>query len=231
MVFEEVANTILDFADYGLVVLILLLVWEIIQFIKGGTDAKTKSVSELNLTDWSKSPILKMSGFNRWRRRANTAQLNTYLEEQKETELLNEAVKQAQEALAKANQIVNSASIDSTSRNDLMRETRQLKVKLGDARKEYKGVNRNTWRMYRRTNTVLEKMKKKDEDTTQLIALENNILKLHKENVTELDKVLAEFANMGKALDEVDKVKLPSPLALKKKTGLMIHLEKKNKLK
>ena len=207
MVFEELATGVINFVKYGETILVILLIWEGFKFIGtfGGGAGKVAN----RMVDWKKSPVL--NAIKRQKGRANTRLLNEYLEEQKETTLLDEAVKAAKEALAGVQTVLAAKQMTFVVRMQLFGKTASGKLgvvldlgeKLKTAKQEYRRVNRNTWRQERSVGEIIKKMRAAGMDVKQLLALEANILKLHKECADELNTVLTHYAKMDAAIKAV----------------------------
>lgn len=214
MVFEELAKSMLTFVNYGITIVFILIIVEVIKLISfGGTGA---AVSR-RLTDWQKSPVLKFLGLTKVQQaRAKTRLLSEYVEEQKATGLLDDARAAAQDALREVQHTKAGAQITEKERDDTIQKIEGLRDKLKEARGEYRRVNKATWRQERQMGPILQKLKDEGQNVNDLVSLENNILKLHKEIIDEVDNALNQFDKMKadvKALKDEPATHFPLTIA------------------
>lgn len=189
--FEQLSKAILNFVNFGITILVLLLIWEGIRFIAGPKGETAKAVGS-RLTDWKKSPVLNM--IKKGRSRYRTRLLNDYLQEQKETQFLDRAVKAAQKALAAVEKARSDKEFKTEGeRDEMVKAIEEVEKHLKAVKHRYRRVNKATWRQEREMGPLLEKMRKGGKDVKDLITLENNLLKIHKDCVTEADKVISHY--------------------------------------
>lgn len=189
--FEQLSKAILNFVNFGITILVLLLIWEGIRFI-AGPKGETAKATGARLTDWKKSPVLNM--IKKERSRYRTRLLNDYLQEQKETQFLDGAVKAAQKALVAVEKARSDKEFKTEGeRDEMVKAVEEVEEHLKAVKHRYRRVNKATWRQEREMGPLLEKMRKEGKDVNDLITLENNILRLHKECITEADKVIGHY--------------------------------------
>lgn len=181
MVLEELGQNILNLVNYGITVIIILMAIEAWRFFShGGTAGKVGA----GLTDWDKSPVLNF--IKKRQGRSKTKLLNEYLEEQKETELLNKAVESVNNALAEVKKIQSAGKINKAERDAFLTVVSDVPTKINAAEKEYRRLNRRTWRSERDMKPIIEKMEDAKMDVGDLQKLEEHILILHKECADEI---------------------------------------------
>ncbi|MEK6951039.1 MAG: hypothetical protein AABX13_04930 [Nanoarchaeota archaeon] len=193
--FEQLAKAILNFVNFGITILTILLIWELIRLVMGPKPGEAASAVGNRLTDWKKSPVLKAikKGRGRW----NTRMLNEYLQEQKETQFLNEAVKASQNALAAVEKVRGAKEITSEKeRDEMVNAVEELEAHLKAVKHRYSRVKRATFRQERALEPLIKKWREAGKDVQELIALENNLLKLHKECLAEVDTVMNHYGRL-----------------------------------
>lgn len=211
--FATIGKVVLKLVNWGITIIVILLIIEIIRLFYRVT-GKTAGKAAARLTDWDKNPVLNALGWTKKaKRRENTKLLNEYIQEQKTTNMLQEAEKVAQEALLQIKDFVKHRGISTaTERDKFLEKIEQLGNHLTDVRREYRRVNRATWRQEREMDKILKRLKETEQDVSQITTLENDILKLHKEAVEELDTVLDIFNGFKKPLQFLAKLKTPATL-------------------
>ena len=218
MVFEELANNILTFVNYGITVLVIMLIVEFFKFIfAGGTGTAIGS----HLTDWSKSPVLNW--IKKQKRQEQTKAINEYLQEGEEVKLLSGAVVAANDALKPTEKLLSVGVVGELAELDkVLDKLGKAGDALRKAQDHYRSVNKATFRQEREFGKLLNKLREEGKDVTQFTALENNILRLHKEIVSEISKVLTHYeaANGSKQFIQKTRDKIKgSAFPLTFKTG------------
>lgn len=145
-------------------------------------------------------------------RRQKTSQINQYIEDEKELELLGNVRVQKELVLKIINTIEGAGQIvDSAENTKLVKGVEAVEKKLETAKKEFRTVLRNTLRQVRASDKAItqhsknkQELQNKDKDIENLKTLENLILKKHKEARDALDKALVEAAV---AIKEAQKLK------------------------
>ncbi len=191
---EQLAKVILNFVNFGITILVFMLIWEGIRLVAGPKGETAKAVGG-RLTDWKKSPVLNL--IKKGRGRYRTRLLNEYLQEQKETQFLNGAVQAAQNALAAVEKVRGAKEINSEQeRDELVKAVEEVETHLKAVKQRYGRVNRATFRQERALGPLFEKWREAGKDVKDLMALENNILKLHKECLTEVNNVINHYEKL-----------------------------------
>ncbi len=205
MVFEQLANAVLSFVNWGITIVVIMLIWEIIQFIRGGTEDRGES----KLTDWESNPVLNKLGWTKKAKaaekvrhaasREETAMLNEYVEEKKELELLDDAVTQAQEFFTMVAGAAKSSKIDEASLKSKFKEVDTAVKKAG---KETDKLKRNTWRERRKMKELYKSLGDagvSKGELDKLRSLEDLVLKSHVYVITNLASAAAAI-NRGNSM-------------------------------
>ncbi len=213
LAFEQLAKGILNFVNFGITILAIMLIWEGIRFIagpKGGTAAAVGS----RLTDWKKSPVL--NAIKKGTGRYKTRLLNEYVQEQRETTNLGEAVKAAKEALAVVEKFRSAKELKNEGeQKELVDAVEKVEEHLKAVKRQYRRVNRATWRQERAIEPIIKKWGEAGKDTKNLMALENNLLRKHKEALAEVDKVVHQYEQLKGDLKAVkDQKSFPASLSV-----------------
>ena len=201
MVLENVAQNILDFVNYGITLIVLMLLWEVFKFFSGPSAVAAGGTLAGGVKD------LLTRKAKKWAHGDSAKLLNEYLEEQKETSLLHDTVESAEAALTETERIIGDKEIaDEAHRDEYVELLKDVGHKLDAARGQYRQVKRATFRQERKTGELLEKLDDRGMDTKGIKALENNILKLHQECIVELDTVLTHYGKIKSEMRAVEKL-------------------------
>lgn len=202
---ETLAQQILKFVSYGIFILVIMLIWEVIQWFRGGTEDKEKRTFA-NLTDWSKSPVLNM--FRKHSRRKKVRLLNEQIEEEKGFRAIDNIREKILEAASFIKSLLGKSNFSNTGdRNKLVTRVELVKKAIVNAKNEYKRVTRSTWRQETETKRLLDQLKEKGQKTEDLEALENDILALHKQAKEDLDKALGVYdTQVGPLIQVISKL-------------------------
>lgn len=216
MVFEQLAQAVLGFVNWGITIVVIMLIWEVIQFIRGGTDDRSEGSSGIG----KKSLGEIKEGFNKWTgrdevekkkkitrdaSRQETAELNEYIEEKNELELLDEAVTKSQEFL----QLVGEAQKSPTKAlTPLTSKIKELNKAVTDAGNETNKLKRNTWRERSKMKNLLKSLSDAEVskgDLDKIRALEDQVLKRHDYVITNLTSAAAALRRGNSALTNASK--------------------------
>lgn len=198
MVFEQLAQAVLSFVNWGITIVVVMLIWEIIQFIRGGTEDRgtgssgigKKSLGEIkdSFNEWTgRADVEKKKKITREASREETALLNEYVEEKDELQKIDEAVNEAQACL----KVVDSslAVKSKVPVNSVKDSFDTLSKKVDKAVKETNRLKRNTWRERRRMKQLyeaLEEININEKELQNLKVMENYILVKHNEVIQNL---------------------------------------------
>src|SRR3989338_4982344 len=175
MVFEQLANAVLSFVNWGITIVVIMLIWEIIQFIRGGTEERgdgtsgigKKSLGEIKevFNKWTgRDEVEKKKKVKRAASREETKLLSEYIEEKKELGLIEEAQQKLLEFETVVNGAVSSKSIPKTKFTEAYKN---LVDAVEEAGKETNRLKRVTFRQERRSGQLIKELEKaevKDKD-------------------------------------------------------------------
>jgi len=224
MVFEQLANAVLSFVNWGITIVVIMLIWEIIQFIRGGTEERgdgtsgigKKSLGEIKegFNKWTgRDEVEKKKKVKRAASREETKLLSEYIEEKKELGLIEEAQQKLLEFETVVNGAVSSKSIPKTKFTEAYKN---LVDAVEEAGKETNRLKRVTFRQERRSGQLIKELEKaevKDKDLNELRSLENYILQNHDKLIKEIATAFATLKDsglIGKAVKVIAKSKAAS---------------------
>ncbi len=165
------------------IILLISLVQALMSFASGHTGNK---LDAKNTAQWIYN---KAKGGER---RKKTALLNEYIEEEKELKLLDEALVARNEAVDYVSDILRVAGgfKNEVAKNMMIGLIEAVANKLHDAKREFRRVNKRTWRQETRFQDLIKEFKDKSKDVKRLEVLENDVLQKHKEAIDALDKAI-----------------------------------------
>lgn len=210
MVFEDLAKAVLDFVDWGVTIIIILIIWEVIQLVKVATEKGYKSGPSSQARGWA------AGAFKRWRHSSNTKQLNEYLEDQKEAQFITNLRKARLDATDAVSHLLGSKEM---TKGDLARLGESLDAvhdRLDEALHEFRKLDRKTLQQERGTKKLFDVMADKGLKVTNLKVYEDNILKLHKETKELLNEAATHFKE--KVLEKYTLLKTLAEEGVKAKT-------------
>ena len=208
--FEAVALNILNFVNWGITLLVFMLIWEVIQFIRGGET----SVSDVTRTgsewfDKAKSWVGakgEEKKVKRSARREKTAALNEYVEEKKEVELM----KTVAENLNAFFGIVNTGLSKGIDNKKVFVKSYDAVTKaLKELTNETSRLKRVTFRSERRTDQLLKDLEEADADDKQLKqarALERDILAQHDQVEQKVKRLAGLNSDISTNVRELEKL-------------------------
>lgn len=212
-------NYILEFVNYGVIVILILIAVEVFKVIFSGGKKEGEEPKTGEEKGW----------WSKWREKAKNAArkektklLNETIVEQKEIDLLDGTVQSAKKALDSVNKVIDNEEIkDASERDEIVSNLDKLKSDLEAAKGEYRKVGKVTWRQEKKFDKLLKVLKKKEgeaedfktEDFKALKGFENNILKLHQECADELGIVLKHYKDISANIGQLKAViTFPAPL-------------------
>ena len=215
MVFEQLAQTVLNFVNWGITIVVIMLIWEIIQFIRGGTEERgenssgigKKSLGEIkdSFNEWTgRAEVEKKKKVSRAASREETAMLNEYVEEKKELEKIDSAVEEGKNFLATLNTPKIKAS-------EVKSGFTKLDKAIQAAGKETSALKRNTWRERRKMKDLYQALDGagvSKGEIQKVQALENSILERHNYVIAALAKAAG---SMGRLNATANSAKDPLP--------------------
>lgn len=213
MVFEQLANSILVLVDWGIAILVLMLIWEGIQWIRVGGEVQAgaatqygkKSIGEV-VRDFNKftgrDKVQEGKKIKRDAAREKSRLLSEYIEEERELTL----AKEAEEAFVKFKS-------DYSKSGNYNASGRKLKDSIDALETEVRRLMKTTFRQERQYHKLMNDIQKmgKPRDFMNAEALENSLLTEHKkvrDGVEELSQ---------------DVHKLPATLADKSATQTILQ--------
>lgn len=226
MVFEQLAQAVLGFVNWGITLVVIMLIWEIIQFIRGGSEERgtgssgigKKSLGEIkdSFNEWTgRAEAEKKKKVKRAASREETQLLSDYIEEKKELELIEEA----QKRFAVFDTVVNGAiSSKSIPQKKFTESYTELVTVVEAAGKEINKLKRTEFRQQRRSSQLiklLEEAGAKTKVLDELRASENYILERHDKLIKEIataNTILEDSGLIGKAVKAItrkSKVSIP----------------------
>ena len=184
----QLAETILDVVDWGIAIVLVLIVYEIISAFRGDSGPGT-------LTDMEKSPVLTKLGWNnKGKKRMMAKIMNEYIIEEKEEAELKKSSEIVEDIIDMFAVMKRSKSIkDHKSLVSLRNKVDEYSKSLKSAKRYFRVLKKATWREQSNLNKVIEKMESNEVDTAPVIVAEKKILKLHQETKEEVNKVIASF--------------------------------------
>jgi hypothetical protein len=229
----DLAISLVNLINYGITVVILMFIYEVFQLFSGPAKDAGK-----HLTDWKKSPVL--NAIKRRRKNAHVGQLNEMLVEEKELGLVENvlaAVELAKnemdvlqtktefttqieydENLGKGNRGAVAPILKRTPKNKIV----LIELRITKAIKYLRNVKKRTWRQRSKTGELIKKLEKDGKSSTNLIALENNILKLHEETKEELRKAEVKLKKLRAAQKAPAAGAYPAPIST---SGLLKEIQ------
>ncbi len=219
MVFEQLAQAVLGFVNWGITIVVIMLIWEVIQFIRGGSEDRgagssgigKKSLGEIKegFNKWTgREEVEKKKKVKRAASREETKLLSEYIEEKNELGLIAEAQKKLTEFDVIVNGAVSSGSIP---RIKFTEAYKALFEAVKEAGENINKLKRVTFRQERRSDQLIKELDKAGADDKvlqKLRAAENDILKKHDELIKEIATaltILQDSGLIGKAVNEITK--------------------------
>ncbi|MDO8656395.1 MAG: hypothetical protein Q7K45_04095 [Nanoarchaeota archaeon] len=209
MVFEQLAQAVLGFVNWGITIVLIMLVWEIIQFIRGGSEERDtgssgvgkKSLSEIKegFNKWTgRDEVEKKKKITRDAAREETSALNEYIAEETELKHLDDAVVKAQECLklvgdAQTSPATSPAKIINVFES-ISSKFKEVNRAVQAAENQTKELTRTTWRERRKMKELLKSLDDADVskgDLDSVRALEDQVLKRHDYVITNLASAVA----------------------------------------
>ncbi len=190
---DVVAQQILDFVNYGIAIIIILLVWEIFQVIRKGIGGSASAAGS-RLVNWEKSPVLTKLGLNKKGKKQKTRQskrafksaLAEFVAEKAEYQILEKVKADLKALFQKKTELGAISSTDPNPKKefeDFRKAVSKTFKDLKDETQGWKNVSRKTFRHQRELNRFIEeqeKYSKVDEaKLNQLRVAEREILVLH----------------------------------------------------
>ncbi len=218
--FETLAQWILNLVNWGVTILVFMLIWEIIQFARGS--GERQAAGEPGWFGKAKGWFGQREKTKKVKRaagREKTRLLSEYIEEKEELEKLDDAQKAFDAFKAEVN---SAAGAGITKRKEFVDRFAELQKAVNEAGKEVSKLKRVTWRQQRRSKQLLDELDKsgaEDAELKKLRAVENDILKKHDElikHLTTAAQPLADNGAIGKEVAPIKRAKAGSiPLATK----------------
>lgn len=187
MVFEALAERILDWANWGITIVVIMIIYEFIRLFM------TPKKANENLIDQAKSGLGQH--FKRWWHKDKVAGINEALEEEKEVQLVSDVKNKVTEATAEVVGVRNKKQLTNVDLTVKMGGTvKDIGTGLDDAIKEFRRLNRKTFRQEKKMKELLESLDKKEKDELKDVQVyENQILGWHKEAKEALEKARSHF--------------------------------------
>jgi hypothetical protein len=182
MVLEQVANTILDFVNYGITILIILLVIEIFKFIGVGNVKAAGS----KIKDWKKLPAMK--SIRKRAHRAKVKELNEYVREQKEAQHINLVETARKEIVTLVQYVRSEKNLTESNFKGIEEGVNKLDKQVNESLDYFKKVTSATRRQERKTGKLIKALEDNDADVTQIKTYEAQILAKHDETKELLNR-------------------------------------------
>lgn len=199
MVFESLAKAILTFVNWGITILVFMLIYEVFRLIAGGEKGAEKAgdVGKEKLGKWWKKR----------RRRQKTRLLREYLEEEKEMELIDKVKDSITKAVSLVQAIINKKKIDTLSeKQGLIAIIVAVNDALDEAIGHFGKLKMRTWRQERETGKLIEKLEEAGASVDNLKVYEKEILDFHKKTKNLLTEARSYYKGKIKDLrDELNK--------------------------
>ena len=188
----QLAETILDVVDWGIGIVTALLVWEILAAI---FNSSKKGVEASKIMELERSPVLKWLGLSKeGKRLKRTKAVNTYLANETEEKRLENCVSEVEIQIERLEGWDTNKEIPNhTDLANFRQKADQAQKAIIGARKYFKVLKRDEWRSNSGLDKMLKDMEDQDAKVNKIKALENNIMKLHKETSDEVKKAEAHF--------------------------------------
>jgi hypothetical protein len=191
MVFEDLALGILRFANYGITIVTIMLIFEIFRFFFHGKSDGIKDYGK-KFVDPKEDWLMTKMGWNNKGKRINaTKAMNQFIAEETEEKMLRDAVEYIEKAVNGLEIIGSKLKIDSEN------ERNEVIIDLSKAEEEINKV-KATYRSNYGLNDIINKAQKSEIDVSNLESLERKNLKLHKEVADEINKSLEFLRNIKK---------------------------------
>jgi hypothetical protein len=207
----QMAETILDVVDWGIGIATALLIWELLAAV---FNSSKKGVEASGIMEIERNPVLKWLGLSKeGKRLKRTKAVNAYLAKEVEEKKLENCVSEVEIQIDRLEKWDTNKEIPShTDLVGLRNKSDHAQEAIISARKYFKVVKRDQWRLNTGLDKMLKDMEGKDANVTEIKALENNIMKLHKETSDEVKKAEAHFKTIlqSDAWKAVMKLKKPS---------------------
>ena len=206
MAYDQLVEGILSFVDWGIGIILFLMAWELWKLISiSGAKGAAGSVAS-GLTDWKKSPVLKLA--NRIRHKGKTRALNEALLEQQELQLVDTVVANHTQLQATVKAVRASLQMNRRDLTALDGQTNALQKSVKTAIGRFRKLNRATLRqeklyirsgLFRRitglsqeglnTAEIEKVLRDKGIDPKTFMAEEKKLLERHKTARDALQKV------------------------------------------
>lgn len=221
--FEQLANTILNFVNFGVTILVIMLLWEIFRFVFIGTGGALHKAGKKSLGEvWEgvqeftgRKEVKEKKKIKRQASRVKTTLLSEYLEEKKELELLD-VVRQA---LAEFSSAVSNGMArgfpDKSAIQEFKKRNDDLQGAVRDATKEVARLKRTTFRQERRSQKLIKELANvgiDKSDLDKIRSLENEVMIQHEEVIrvmATLSSTAHKIDAQGGAIGSTKAVRLP----------------------
>tara|TARA_Y100000310_G_scaffold330279_1_gene401653 strand:- start:4 stop:846 length:843 start_codon:yes stop_codon:yes gene_type:complete len=190
---QGVAESIVQFANWGVTVVIILLIWTVLQ-AAGLVGKKTGATKRL--TDMEKSPVMTWLKANKkGKKRWMSKLMNEYTAQQKEEEKLELAEDELDALLDTLRDVHGGKEFKDHNQVVLLRKhAENFKGQLRSAKNYFRRLRKDTWRQNSSFGKILDKLKENEVDTSEIEALERDILKLHKEAADEVSSAESSYS-------------------------------------
>ena len=197
MALETLANQILALVNWGITILVLMLIWEMYQFVRGGEEAGPLLKAGGGMDNFWKGVKAKIPGTTARARRVHKRELNEYILEEAEEKSLDSLKGSALHILSGLEAVANRKYFTRSEQVGLVQAVQQFGEKLNDTKRYFRNLNRRTSRAENGLDKLFEYYKEKGiEVPKEVKILEENILKLHQQTGQDIAKVEALYAQI-----------------------------------
>ncbi|MEK6863375.1 MAG: hypothetical protein AABW53_01630 [Nanoarchaeota archaeon] len=181
MVLENLAQQILSLVNWGITIIVLMIVWEIIQLAQKSNVISNFAGGSFNAAVWMKNLP------RRFARRTHKAELNEYIDEEKEEKNLDTLKHGALDVLAELETYGNRRYFVVSEHTKLVRTILGFGENLRAVKRTFTDLSKTTNRADRKLDKMFDYFKKKKiKVPDEVKALENNILLLHQQTARDI---------------------------------------------
>ncbi len=199
MALETLANQILALVNWGITILVLMLIWEIYQFIRGGAEAGPLLKAGGGMDNFWKGVKARIPGTAAQVRRVQKKELNEYILEEREETELDKLKAYALHLVTQMEAIANRSYFTRSEQVNLVQDIRGFGELFNQVKRYFRSLNKRTSREQSGLDKFFQYVKKKGIEVPEEVkALENNILKLHQQtgqDIAGVEELYREILN------------------------------------
>ncbi len=190
MALETLANQILALVNWGITIIVLMLIWEVIQFFRGGADAEPLLKAGGGMDKFWKGVKARVPGTAMRARRVQKKELNEYILEEKEEKYLDLLKGKALEILSDLEAVASRGYFSQSEKTNIVGKVKEFGEQLNQVTRNFRNLNKRTSRAESGLDNLFDYLKKKDiKVPAEVKDLEEHILVLHRQTGEEIAAV------------------------------------------